>query len=246
LDTIETGTLTELSKETFSGAESIRSIDLSGLGSIPQQCFYNCSALEEVKLADTVAFVGAEAFYGCKALRAINLSGVKSVGERAFYECKQLESVAENASSIGHSAFSYTNIKQVSLPNLTHLSSGVFKGSALKRFVSTKLKTVDLGSGANGGPFEQTSTSYIDLSTVEEITGVGRLGSQIQDVSVIIRNSNPLTLPHAGVLLTGTELITRCQVYVPDNAVEAYKTAAIWAEYTLNIHPLSELTQEQQ
>lgn len=246
LSTVETGTLTELSKETFSGAESIRSIDLSGLGSIPQQCFYNCSALEEVKLADTVTFVGVEAFYGCKALRTINLSGVKSVGERAFYECRQLESVAENASSIGHSAFSYTNIKQVSLPNLTHLSSGVFKGSALKRFATTKLKTVDLGSGANSGPFEETSTSYIDLSTVEEITGLGRLGSAIQDVSVIIRNSNPLTLPHAGVLLTGTELITRCQVYVPDNAVEAYKTAATWAEYARYIHPLSDLTQEQQ
>ena len=56
--------------KSFSGATSLRSIDLSHteITEIPENCFSGCTSLTDVKLPDTLKTIRNGGFYDCKAL----------------------------------------------------------------------------------------------------------------------------------------------------------------------------------
>ena len=75
--------------------EAIHSVMIdSGITGIGNGAFRDCTALEEVELADTVERLGVFSFRGCSALKKITLPrGVWMIGAKAFQRCTALEQV---------------------------------------------------------------------------------------------------------------------------------------------------------
>jgi hypothetical protein len=133
---------TELGKSVFYGCTDLESISIqnnklriggslfyncSGLkkviyGSVivPEKTFYGCSSLTEVKLLDSVKFIGEEAFESCTSLVSIDLPYlVEEIGKRSFRGCTSLSNINFPLSlrKIGANAFQgCINLKKVELP----------------------------------------------------------------------------------------------------------------------------------
>ena len=80
----------------------------SGVTSIGNGAFYNCSNLALIELPSGVTSIGNSAFYGCAKLALTELpSGVTSIGNNAFQHCTNLAltELPSGVTSIGISAF---------------------------------------------------------------------------------------------------------------------------------------------
>lgn len=102
----------------------------SGVTSIGNYAFRDCSALTSVSIATSVAEIGEYAFTRCTSLSAISIpSGVKTLGAGAFSFCSSLASVSisKGLQSIGAAAFIYCeSIETIAVDggNSTYYSSG--------------------------------------------------------------------------------------------------------------------------
>lgn len=90
---VKTGTaLTQLGWPSaggvFQACADLVSVDLSAstkLTEIMQRTFYNCSALSEILLPNSIQTISSQAFYGCSSLKQLTLpSSVTSICEDAF------------------------------------------------------------------------------------------------------------------------------------------------------------------
>ena len=90
---VKTGTaLTQLGWPSaggvFQACADLVSVDLSAstkLTEIMQKTFYNCSALSEILLPNSIQTISSQAFYGCSSLKQLTLpSSVTSICEDAF------------------------------------------------------------------------------------------------------------------------------------------------------------------
>ncbi len=127
----------------FAGLKNLKKVVIgSGITTIPDYAFYNCTALEEVDLGGVVE-IEDFAFAGCKKLATINLGKVKTIGEMAFYNCKSLGEVAlSSARTIGAGAFAmYGDVGGV-----TSLSIPVAVAIGYSAFEGTSITTVTLPS----------------------------------------------------------------------------------------------------
>ena len=90
---------------------SIKSVMIeSGVTSIGNSAFYECSSLTSVTIPDSVTSIGAGAFYGCSSLTSVTIpDSVTSIGNFAFSGCSSLTSVTipDGVTSIGDQAFSF-------------------------------------------------------------------------------------------------------------------------------------------
>lgn len=116
-----------------------------GTAVIMQNAFYECDALTEVTMPDSVYSIGTEAFEGCHFLKELYLSkNLKSIGSYAFSDCRQLRKIdlPDTLQSLGNSAFANcTNLQKVSVPGgIVQLPSSCFTGC-------TSLVEVQLGEG---------------------------------------------------------------------------------------------------
>ena len=66
----------------------------SGVTSIGDRAFYNCTGLKSITIPDSVTSIGDRAFYNCTGLTSVTIgAGVTSIGSYAFYNCTGLTSV---------------------------------------------------------------------------------------------------------------------------------------------------------
>ena len=108
---------------------------------IGEKAFFSNNKIKEIIFEDpnNIIYIGRDAFYECSNLTTIDLSKVeeiernafsynynlkditisaKNIGASAFYKCTSINNIIleEGITSIGSMAFSYTNIKNISLP----------------------------------------------------------------------------------------------------------------------------------
>ena len=112
-DEINESTISTLkSKLTTAGTSAKIHLDLSqttGLTSIGERAFKDCSGLTSMEIPASVTSIGRSAFSGCSGLTSVEIpASVTSIGEGAFSGCSGLTSVEIPASvtSIGWEAFS--------------------------------------------------------------------------------------------------------------------------------------------
>lgn len=233
-------------------------------------CFENCVNLEEVILPLTCVNLGRKnqqlymaIFKGCTSLCSINLEHVEWIAEECFRNCKelQIELVNDKITSIGQYAFTNTKLQSINCPNVTTIGRYAFANSmlagdvsfpnltsirGLSEFLNTKIETVsDLGrvetiSGAVGYGM------FLGCKLLKRITfpsTLTLLGDWIvRDCpileAVVMKSTVPPTIS------TGTFNVPKaCQFYVPDESVDAYKTATNWSAYADRIKPISEFVE---
>ena len=84
----------------------------SGVTSVGNRAFINCSNLISVVIPDGVTSIGSTSFYGCKSLTSITIpDSVTSIGDAAFSQCRAFTSITipDSVTNIGVSALESCN-----------------------------------------------------------------------------------------------------------------------------------------
>lgn len=206
---------TYIGNQAFCGCSSITEVDLSACKDLETSAFSGCSSLQTVGNPKFTS-IPDDAFYNCSSLENIDLSKCTSVGSGAFYGGRKLQNVnTSNCTYIGSSAFEgCSSITEVDLSACKSLGNNAFWGSRISK--------VSL-------PATLKSMGYQCFSNVKEYTFNGTQPAVLyEQLSSESNNSHPA--------FYGASYIIR----VPESAVDTYKTADIWKNYTDKIFSISD------
>lgn len=115
--------LESLGENAFRACKNLKSIILpdSINGKLSDYLFYDCFALENVKLSKNITDIGNYCFGSCRNLSEIDIpDGVTDIGESAFYDCGKLIEIVlpDSVTTIGERAFYYCDsLSKVKLSN---------------------------------------------------------------------------------------------------------------------------------
>ncbi len=175
-----------------------------GIKSIAGWSFSSCDGLTSVTIPNSVTSIGERAFRACTGLTSVTIpNSVTSIGESAFSDCSGLTSVTigNSVTSIGWYAFyGCTSLTSVTIPNsVTSIGESAFS-------YCSSLTSVTIGN----------SVTSIGDWAFRGCTGL---------TSVTIEAETPPTLEERlGKAEEAFENTNNCPIYVPCNAVNAYKT----------------------
>lgn len=178
-------TATKIYGEAFMNCTSIESVSGKGLAYVEKSAFAN-SSIKNFPFEQMVS-IGANAFENCKNLKDVNLQNVATIQANAFTNASGITKVInENLTTLSMGAFSFTDIEEVRIPNITSLSSGVFRGCS--KLVSASvpyakniandafldcvsLKKLDIADAESIGAncFANTGLEYVSLKKVKTI-----------------------------------------------------------------------------
>ena len=171
---------------------------------------------------------------------------------------KILDVVNDKITSIGLETFFGTKLQSINCPNVTTIGTSAFRSSALAGDISfPNLESIRGLQEFFGTSIESVS----DLGKVTNINGAAGYG-MFAGCKLLKRVTFPSTLTLLGewivrdcpileavvmkstappTISTGTFNVPKaCQFYVPDESVDAYKSATNWSAYADRIKPLSE------
>ncbi len=116
-----------------------------GVTTIGYFAFYNCIALESIKLPDSLTTIGQAAFMGCDALTSIDIPDeVITIKDFAFSECKNLINInlSDSVITIDEAAFYFCqSLVNIELPDsITTIGDYAFMGC-------NKLISIDIPNG---------------------------------------------------------------------------------------------------
>lgn len=250
LKTVEnTRKVTSISSNAFYNCNNLIELDL-GLCGIMSNAFSYCSKLQSIGESAKCTSVGIFAFSSCSSLEKIDLSMCTSVGSYAFQRCSRLQSVGDpKLTSIPDGAFDgCSSLEKINLSKCTSVGSNAFSGCRKLQNVNTSNCTY-IGSSAFNGC---SSITEVDLSACKTLGNYAFYGSRISKVSL------PATLKNMGCrcfdnvkeyTFNGTQPAVLAEpafsgasyiIRVPESAIDAYKAADIWKNYTDKIFSISD------
>ena len=133
LDLSDTTGLTSIGDSAFRDCSSLESIVIpDSVTSIGDSVFYGCSKLTSIVIPDSVTSISNLAFCGCSSLTSVTIpDSVTSIGSSAFYKCSSLTSVTipDSVTSIGSSAFyKCSSLTSVTIPDsVTSIGESAFR-----------------------------------------------------------------------------------------------------------------------
>ncbi len=247
--------VTSLGSGVFSGCTGITSLTIpEGVTTIPSNMVSGCTNLETLNLPSKITTIPTGAFKGT-GLKTIGLpESLTQIPSSLFQNCVKLESIVIPAkvTTIGSSAFAgCTSLKGVNIPDpCTKIDRGAFDGSGLESIdvnnvtdVTTafsnckNLKSITLRKVINianqGFSGCSALTSITIPATVTKVNAWAFAGcSSLKEI--IFESSTPCTVSSTSFTtsaLAASPATYVDAIYVPDNAVDAYKTANVWSNY---------------
>lgn len=252
--------LTTLGQNAFYGVK-IKKLSLGALTSLPSassstQNYGDKSVLEEVVIPEGVTSIPNYSFNGYAALTSIKFQNTITLGEYAFRNCTALSDVDwDKIAEIGYGAFNVcTSLpSEVSIPNMTGgIAQNAFAGcTSIIRF-SASATSIGVAAFTNCKIEEATLLNAVSLAAAAFNRNYQLKVVRMRDVTtftgdvfyacskleaVIVDNTTPPSLSSNAFQVASSTFI----IYVPDAALEVYKTATNWSAYADRIHPLSEL-----
>lgn len=207
--------------------------------------FQNCTALTSIVLPESIKTIGVSTFSGCSALVNLevkwdnierlcegSVSGLKAIsGDLVLPKLTQLDKGAlrgcPNITSLTLTAV--TSIGQDALRQMTSLERVIISGG-VKSFPTSSY------GWDSGVMYGCTALKFAYLpATVTSAPSVFIGCSKLE--TVIFRSVNPPTI--TANTFSGCSALAN--IYVPDESVEAYKTATTWVDYANRIKGISQL-----
>ena len=193
-----------------SSYESLTTLDISAVSnaSLPTQAFASWTALETLHLPVNLTVIPYQMVYGCTNLSTISIPNyVQEFGNEAFRECTKLHSIdfadGQNLLSIGQLAFyNCSTLVSVTVPE------GV----------------QTLGARAF---YNNTSLVKIKLPSTLSVIGDYAFGNCQQLMKMNVAAYAPPTVSSN----TFYAVPRTATVYVPESAINTYKSTYIWNEF---------------
>ena len=233
----------------FYGCTQLKTVILpDSLTSIGTGSFDGCKLLESVTFGSNISKIGNNAFSECPNLNIdeLNLPLLSSIGSVAFHnsgivKITSLGSITSLPDGVFNSTYNYIGVfarneqlKSASLPNsITVLGNGSFNRC-------TSLTQINIPEGVTS--LRQVCFNRCSaLESIELPSTVTAIGpSAFQYCTGLTRVSITAATPPS----LGSSAFANCSaltgIYVPDESIEAYKTATNWSAYANKILPLSQ------
>ena len=241
----------DLAEVTYNACESysnLKTVDLSRLSylrAIKDYAFKGCSALTTIKLnSSTSLIIYSEAFANCTSLTTLNLtSNVYDIGASAVNGCSNLKTITVSTLNkylcdVNGIVYSKDKTKLVRCPpghNTTIFNHSSFP-STLKEIgfeafaTCKKIRMVHIPYGVKSIRMcFQECTGLTTLQIPSSVTdfGYGTFGF-IPNLTYLYCN---LSTPPSGMPYGPYSSAPRLTLYVPDEAIEAYKNARYWSTW---------------
>ena len=225
----------------FQGCANLKSVRLNKfLLENGDSQFSSCKALESVVIedGDSMTILKQGSFNGCTSLVNFSenlLANIQTFESTSFSGCSKLSfdaSLLSNVQSVGQNAFS--SVPLFGVLNISKNTSGNIGQLGANNL--TKIK--DLGSVTTIS--ERFVSGCPELKTIILPSTVTFVGTQAFRNSITLDYfvCKAVVPPTAETYLFGTA--PKNGIFVPDESVEAYKTATNWSSYASKIRPLSE------
>ena len=238
--------VTSISEVAFYNCSSLTSIEIpDSVTSIGIRAFNNCSGLTSITIPNSVTSIGDSAFEGCSSLTSIEIpDSVTSIGLNSFSGCSGLTSVVWN--STNHPDFSSINYTYSPFYNIrTQINSFEFGDSvehipAYLCYGMSKLISITISNSVTQiGNYAFYGCSGLTSITIpNSVTSIGeRAFYQCSGITSVTMSSIVPPSLSSGVF---DSTHSNLQIYVPDESVDAYKTAINWKSYADKIKPLSQ------
>lgn len=230
------------------GETSVKSVKLRNATRINSGAFNGCINISSL-YAPEATYIGTNAFQKCSALSEIYLPkvttiyGVSSTSGLAFSECAFSEADLPSVVSIGALSFSScANLTTLYAPKCTSIGAGALGVCpSLKRVTLGAAKmNVDVFRSGPGSAYYGMGTTTCDILDIvgETETGIniGYLPEGIQEL--IIRNTSGI-LPEIDSN-DYTSKFTKLKIFVPNDLLDAYRTATNWTLYANKFYALED------
>lgn len=168
--------LTSTGYHSFMGTAVTRVVFGSGMKTVNNWLFRNCTALESVKWNQCITSFGETSFYGCTGLTTFENefpTNVTSIGGSAFYNCSaltgdNLDLVLMKLTSLGGTAFQNSGIRSIEI-------GGGLKSTGNAFFLCKKLESMVLHEGTTtiGSDSLPYCTSLTNLVLPASISSIG-------------------------------------------------------------------------
>ena len=206
--------------------KTLKTIDLAATTntSIAEKAFYDCYKLEKLSLPAQLEYIPYMSVAECVKLRAITIPAtVTEIEDRAFENCRTLKSVIFEGSEAPQGAAHYAPATGSAL---WRIGSWAFYNCHQLEHLNIPEGVTEVGDAAFYG-----CTYLVDMtlpSTVQEIGDNGfALCAKLQKIHV------KATTPPAIQAKTFFDVNRRIPVYVPEEAVDAYKSDLYWQEFDI-------------
>lgn len=220
-----------------------------GLLNISPCAFDECGKLESINIPNTITCIGDYAFSDCLGLTSIKFpDSITSIGYSAFNGCDNLTSIEipNSVKSIGERAFAYCGMLtsfDVAKDNPNYCSeNGVLFSKDKKTLIQYPACKSDVKYSIPNSITNIEEKAFFNCRKLENViipNSVTNIGDYaFMDCNALISITSLATVPPS---LLGTDVFEGVDklilVFVPQESVEAYKTAEGWREFT-NIQPM--------
>ena len=196
--------------------------------------FYEQKQLTKVTIGNNITSIGECAFSGCISLTSINIpNSVTSIGSSAFSGCTSLTSIniPNSVTSIGSYAFGYCkSLPSITIPNgITSIEDRTFRECYSMSSITIPNSVTSIGEESFWCCGLTSITIPVNVTTIgiSAFSGCGDL------TEIYSLNPTPPTM------MSDFDFIhyENTTLYVPQEALEAYKTASCWFMFW-NIKPI--------
>ena len=196
-----------------------------GVQSIDWQVFQGCTKLQTVVFPNSLTNMDDNIFSGCKKLTNVTLSNqLTKIPSGTFWECESLQSIEipSTVTSIETSAFyGCCSLKSIDLPEgLTKIKEGAFGHCYSLSSVTLPETLTHIGRDAFDS--DQLYSILIPATIVDLADQAFGLCGNLSQIYI-----NATTPPTVGE----NAFPSRAKIYVPCDAINAYKTHEDWIPY---------------
>ena len=158
--------------ETFAECTALQNLELAeGLKKLGRHTFSGCTALPSVRIPSTLTDWGLDVFSGCAGLTNVTLpEGLASVGEGAFSDCYRLETIAFPSSlkTLKERAFAgCAALSAVDFGGVVTIGGKAFAGCTGLKELAFSEEVRKIGTGAFSGSGLETVTLPAWIEEVE-------------------------------------------------------------------------------